>query len=70
MEADKLFEKISREVPSSCKGKIVAIDVESGKYFLGDSELEAYKTAVKGSSAKRFVFRRIGFKATHFVGAC
>mgnify|MGYP001562535729 CR=1 FL=1 len=70
MEADKIFEKINGEVPSSFKGKIVAIDMESGKYFLGDSELDAYHKAIKGSSSKMFVFRRIGFKATHFVGAC
>ena len=69
-EADKLFEKINKELSSRFKGKIVAIDADSGNYFIGNSELDAYKEAIKKHPNKKFVFKRIGFDSTHFAGAC
>ena len=68
-EANKLFEKISKELIGKHKGKIVAIDADSGSYFIGDSELDAYKKAIKKYPDKKFVFKRIGFGSTYFVGA-
>lgn len=71
-EANSLFQKISRELSPRYKGKIVAIDTESGNYFVGDSELAAYKKAMQKYPAERnkqFVFKRIGFDSAHFVGA-
>ncbi len=67
--ATALFKKINRELSSRYKGKIVAIDTESGDYFVGDSELDAYKKAIQKCPDKQFVFKRIGFDSTHFVGA-
>ena len=66
---DTLFKKINEKLLPRHKGKIVALDVESGSYFIGDSELDAYKKAVKQFPNKQFVFKRIGFDSTHFVGA-
>lgn len=68
-EANLLFEKINKELLPRYKGKIIAIDTESGEYFIGDSELDAYKKAIKNISKKQFIFKRIGFASTHFVGA-
>jgi hypothetical protein len=68
-EANKLLNKINKELSPQYKGKIVAIDTESGNYFVGDSELDAYKKAVQKYPDKQFVFKRIGFDSTHFVGA-
>ncbi|MBI3035462.1 hypothetical protein HYY71_03995 [Candidatus Woesearchaeota archaeon] len=68
-KANKVFEKISKELSPEFKGKIVAIDTESGSYFIGDSELDAYKKAIKKYPAKKFIFKRVGFDSTHFVGA-
>ena len=68
-QANEIFEKIDKELSSKYKGKIVAIDSDTGDYFLGTSELEAYKKAMKKYPNKKFVFKRIGFKETHFVGA-
>ncbi|MBI4010464.1 MAG: hypothetical protein HY361_04755 [Candidatus Aenigmarchaeota archaeon] len=68
-EANSIFEKISKKLPPKYKGKIVAIDADSGNYFIGDSELDAYKMAIKKYPNKQFVFKRIGFDSTHFVGA-
>jgi len=68
-EANKLFEKISKELTAQYKGKIVAIYTGTGSYFIGDSEIDAYKKAIKKYPDKKFVFKRIGFSSTHFVGA-
>ena len=68
-EANTIFENISKELLPKYKGKIVAIDTDSGNYFIGDSELDAYKMAIKKYPNKQFVFKRLGFHSTHFVGA-
>ena len=68
-EANVVFKKIDRALASQYKGKIVAIEVESGDYFIGDSEIEAYEKATERHPNKKFVFKRIGFASTHFVGA-
>ena len=51
------------------KGKILAVEVESGDYFLGRSEVEAYEEAIKKHPDKKFAFLRVGSRTTHFVGA-
>lgn len=63
-----MFEKINKGLMPRYKGKIVALDADSGSYFIGDSELDAYKKAIKQFPNKQFVFKRIGFDYTHFVG--
>ena len=68
-EANKLFEKLSKELTAKYKGKIVAIDTDTGSYFIGDSELDAYKKAIKKYPDNKFIFKRIGFGSTYFVGA-
>ena len=68
-EAEEIFKKANKDLSSKDKGKIIAIDSDSGDYFIGDSEIEAYKKAIKKYPEKKFVFKRIGFSATHFVGA-
>ncbi|MAF36001.1 hypothetical protein CL622_02685 [archaeon] len=66
---DRVFEKINKELSPNFKGKIVAIDPNSGSYFIGDSELDAYQKAIKEYPKIKFVFKRVGFKTTYFVGA-
>lgn len=68
-EANRIFERMGLELSGKYKGKIVAIDSDSGSYFIGDSELDAYKKAIKKYPRKTFVFKRIGSISTHFVGA-
>ena len=67
--ADVVFKKISKELESEYFGKIVAIDADSGSYFIGNSELDAYKKAVQKYPNKKFVFKRVGSDYTHLVGA-
>lgn len=47
------------------KGKIVAIEIESGDYFIGDDELEAARKARSKFPDKIFVFFRIGYPVVH-----
>ena len=68
-ETNMLFERINKELLPQFRGKIVAIDTDSGNYFIGNSELDAYKKAIKKYPNKKFVYKRIGFNSTHFVGA-
>jgi len=39
----ELFKKISEELESDYLGKFVAIEVDSGDYFIGDTSVEANK---------------------------
>lgn len=68
-EANIVFERINEKLSSHYKGKIVAIDIDTGNYFIGDSELDAYQKAIKKYPNKKFIFKRIGFASTHIVGA-
>jgi len=68
-QANMLFEKINKELLPKYKGRIVALEAESGSYFIGDTEIDAYERAIKEYPDKKFIFKRIGFDSTHFVGA-
>ncbi len=68
-EVDKIFESINKDLSKKYKGKMVAIDTDSGNYFLGDSALDAYNKAIKKYPRKQFVFKRIGFNVPYFAGA-
>ena len=63
------FKKINEELESKYKGKIVAIESESSDYFIGDNVIEAYNKAIKKHPNKKFIFKRVGFTSTYFVGA-
>lgn len=50
------------------KGEIVAIEVDTGDYFLGKTVIEAVDKGREKYPAKGFYFMRVGYKAVHFVG--
>ena len=58
----KLFEAISENVEKEHFGKAVAIDVETGDYFIGDTGIEATKKARKKYPDKVFFLGRIGYQ--------
>ena len=47
------------------KGKVVAIEIESGDYVIGDDELDAALKARKKFPGKIFTFFRIGYPVVH-----
>ena len=53
--------RIQSELPPGLKGKIVAIEVESGDYFIEDTPLKAGIQGQKKHPNKQFYFKRIGY---------
>ena len=67
-KAKKIYKtKYQRELEAdeTLKGKIVAIEVDSGDYFIGDSVLQAGFKGREKYPRKQFFFFRIGFKAVY-----
>ncbi|MEW6680156.1 MAG: hypothetical protein AB1297_03905 [bacterium] len=69
-KANQLYESQLREkIEKDHRGEIVAIEIVSGDFFLGRNEIEAYEKGIKKYPDKTFVYKRVGYKATHFVGS-
>jgi hypothetical protein len=58
-------EKLKLKLEGKYKGRIVAIDVESGDYFLGKTVLEAIEKGRRKHPGKIFYAVRIGYPAVH-----
>lgn len=58
-----VYQKISKQVEKEHSGDFVAIEVESGKYFLGQTQVEAIEKAKKSFPAKIFYLMKVGFPA-------
>lgn len=58
-------EKLKGKLEPEHKGKIVALEVETGDYFLGDSVIEAVNRAKEKYPDKIFFIARVGYKAVH-----
>jgi hypothetical protein len=61
--AKQLFEKIDPQLRAQHHGKFIAIDADSGEYFLGDTIVEADKHARAKHPGKVFYVGRIGYPA-------
>jgi hypothetical protein len=61
----EIYSRIVAELEPEHKGDIVAIEVDSGNYFLGRTVVEAGKRARKQHPDKVFYFARIGFPAVY-----
>jgi len=59
----ELFKKISEELQRDYRGKFVAIEVDSGDYFVGETVIEADEKAKEKYPDKIFYLGRIGFRA-------
>ena len=76
--ADDLLERGNRIYEERLKsllepdhnGEMLAVEVESGDYFLGQTATEAYRKAKAKHPGREFTFLRVGSKAAFFVGAC
>lgn len=60
-----VYGRLQSKLERRFKGKIVAIDAESGAYAIGDDELKAAQKAEKKSPGKKFAFFRIGYPVVH-----
>lgn len=57
------FKKIPEELEGDYRGKFVAIEVDSGDYFVGDTIIEADEKAKEKYPDKIFYLGGIGFRA-------
>ena len=58
----EIFRKISKELEKDYFGKFVAIEVDSGDYFIGDTSIEANTKAREKYPSKVFYLGRIGYR--------
>ncbi len=62
-KGEEIYQKIGKQIEKKYLGDFVAIEVESGKYFLGQTQVEAIEKAKKHFPAKIFYLMKIGFPA-------
>jgi hypothetical protein len=67
-DGDRIYGSIAPQLEAEHKGKVVAIHIESGKYFVGLNELDAYEQAEKTIPGCKVVFYKIGSKYVQFIG--
>lgn len=60
-EGRKIFKAISEQLEKEHLGKAIAIDVESGDYFIGNTGIEATKQAREKYPHKVFFLGKIGY---------
>ena len=58
-------EQLKQRLESEYKGKIVAIEVGSGEYFLGDTVVEAIKKGEAMYPGELFYVIRVGYPAVY-----
>jgi len=64
-QAKKIYKKLKSQLTPKYKGKIIAIEVESGKYVLGEDELDTALKVKERFPGKVFNFFRIGYPVVH-----
>jgi hypothetical protein len=57
--------KYKAEYEQKYFGKFLVVDLKSEKAYLGDSDIEAYKAAIREAPDSLFYTLRIGFRAAH-----
>lgn len=65
---EEIYLKIKGKLKGQ-EGKMIAIDVDSGDYFIGEDPLEACDKGNEKYPDKLFYITKIGAKAAFFVGA-
>lgn len=69
-KGERVYQRLRTRLERRYKGRIVAIEVDSGQYVLGKDELQVALRAVKKFPGKRFSFIRIGYPAVHKLRLC
>lgn len=62
---EEIYHEIKDKLEPQYKGKIVAIDIDTGDYFLGESVVKAVKEGRKKYPHKVFHTVKIGYKTVH-----
>ena len=62
-KGDEVYQRLRRQLESQHKGKVIAIEPESGEYFLGADVLGVLQKAKKRFPQKIFHILRVGYPA-------
>lgn len=62
-KGEEVYQKVSKQIVKKYLGSFIAIEVESGKYFLGQTQVEAIEKAKKHFPNKIFYLMKVGFPA-------
>jgi hypothetical protein len=63
--AARWFHKVQPKLLSRHKGDIVAVDPKTGRYFVGDDELDVAHQAMSALPGTIFGFFRVGYPVVH-----
>lgn len=63
-----IYQRIKSQLKGK-EGKIVAIDTETGDFFVGGNVIEASRAGREKHPGKEFYFKRVGSKAAFVIGA-
>ncbi|MBL7073613.1 hypothetical protein ISS37_00025 [candidate division KSB1 bacterium] len=61
----RIYKRLKPKLERDFKGKVIAIEIESGDYVVGEDELDAAIKAKKKFPGKIFDFIRIGYEVVH-----
>ena len=64
-KAGRIYKKLRATLEREHKGQVVAINMDSGAYVIGEDELEAARLARVRFPGKVFYFFRVGERALH-----
>jgi hypothetical protein len=64
-KGQKIFEMLSEELTESHFGRFIAIEVDSGDYFIGETAIEATRRAQAKHPEKLFFLGRIGYRTAY-----
>lgn len=59
------WQKYAKKLESTERGRIIAIEIESGDSFMGDSTVEAILKAKEKYPNRIFYLMRVGYDAVH-----
>ncbi|MBI4226585.1 hypothetical protein HY612_05740 [Candidatus Roizmanbacteria bacterium] len=62
-KGENIYNAVKDRLEKENKGKFMAIEVDSGKYFIGKNQIEVFEKARKKFPKKIFYFIKIGFPA-------
>jgi hypothetical protein len=60
--------RIKAQVNPQCQGQVVAIDVETGEFEVGENTISAAKKLLARLPQAQMWFERVGYVAVHKVG--
>jgi len=66
-KGSEIYEKIKINYEPQNNGKFLAIDIDSGKVYLGNSSSDAVQLAMKAHPDKVFYVVKIGYSATEIL---